>query len=56
MTRKELKDTPRVRAFIDFVIPFIQRDMREREAHIRKLRGGEEAANDTDPGALKSPA
>ncbi len=55
MTRKDLKDTPRVRAFIDFVVPYVQKDIREREAEIRKLRGGD-AANDLEPPSLKSPA
>lgn len=45
VTRRDLKDTPRVRAFIDFLVPFVQQDARKREAFNRSLRAGA-AAND----------
>lgn len=45
VTRKELKDTPRVRAFIDFLVPYVQQDARKREAFNRSLQAGA-AAND----------
>jgi molybdate transport repressor ModE-like protein len=32
VTRRELKDTPRIRAFIDFLAPHIQHDLRTRQA------------------------
>lgn len=38
VTRRELKDTPRIRAFIDFLVPFMQEDVRAREAHNRTVR------------------
>ncbi|HEY2356961.1 MAG TPA: LysR family transcriptional regulator [Phenylobacterium sp.] len=56
--RRELKDTPRVRAFIDFLVPYMQQDAKRREAHNRSLRS-QAAANDAegaDPSSLKSPA
>ncbi|HEX4711088.1 LysR family transcriptional regulator [Phenylobacterium sp.] len=53
VTRRELKDTPRVRAFIDFLVPFIQQDAKRREAFNRSLRA-KVAANDT--GGTEAPA
>lgn len=38
VTRRELKDTPRIRAFIDFLVPHVQADLEAREAHIRGLQ------------------
>lgn len=32
VTRRELKDTPRIRAFIDFLVPFVQQEVKNREA------------------------
>jgi len=55
VTRRELKDTPRIRAFIDFVVPFVQQDARRRETTNRLLRE-EAAANDLAPARLSSPA
>lgn len=58
VTRRELKDTPRVRAFIDFLVPFVQQDARRREAFNRSLRANA-AANDSgagEPPALSSSA
>ena len=43
VTRRELKDTPRVRAFIDFMAPHIQQQMRKVEERGR-LRIAEDAA------------
>jgi DNA-binding transcriptional LysR family regulator len=43
VTRRELKDTPRMRAFIDFIVPYMREDARRREAHSRALRDGETA-------------
>ncbi len=51
VTRRDLKDTPRIRAFIDFIdfiVPFVQRDMKVREARNRSLREAA-AANDGEP-------
>lgn len=48
VTRRQLKDTPRIRAFIDFLAPYVQRQTKDREAHNRALRD-RMAAN--DPGA-----
>ena len=38
VTRRELKDTPRVRAFIDFLVPYVQADQEARGLHIRACR------------------
>jgi len=60
VTRRDLKDTPRVRAFIDFLVPWVQADARRRAAYIRTLKA-RDAANDADgltglSPAFKSPA
>lgn len=38
VTRRELKDTPRIRAFIDFLAPYVQQEMRRRLDSNRRLR------------------
>ncbi|HEY8615497.1 LysR family transcriptional regulator [Phenylobacterium sp.] len=38
VTRKELRDTPRMRAFIDFLVPHFQGQMRQMEAAARAIR------------------
>ena len=38
VTRRELKETPRVRAFIDFIVPFITATVRSYEARARVIR------------------
>ncbi|RAK57178.1 LysR family transcriptional regulator [Phenylobacterium deserti] len=38
VTRRELKDTPRIRAFIDFLVPHMAQEHRRREAHNRLVR------------------
>ncbi len=43
VTRRELKDAPRVRAFIDFMVPHLQQEVRRAEARGR-LRLAEDAA------------
>lgn len=43
VTRRELKDTPRVRAFIDFMAPHLQQELRKTEERGR-LRLAEDAA------------
>ena len=48
LTRRELKDTPRVRALIDFLVPYMQADMRVRLEQGRQLRG-QDATNDARP-------
>ncbi len=58
LTRRELKDTPRVRALIDFLAPYMQADMKVRLERGRQLRE-QNAANDGDPedmSKLSSPA
>jgi DNA-binding transcriptional LysR family regulator len=45
VTRRELKDTPRIRAFIDFLVPHVQQDLKAREERVRKMRE-QRAAND----------
>jgi DNA-binding transcriptional LysR family regulator len=44
VTRRELKDTPRIRAFMDFLVPFMQDDVRAREARNREIQAEAEAA------------
>jgi DNA-binding transcriptional LysR family regulator len=34
VTRRELKDTPRVRAFIDFIVPYLQDRIRRRDVRL----------------------
>jgi DNA-binding transcriptional LysR family regulator len=36
VTRRELKDTPRVRAFIDFMVPYLQQEVRKVEERGRE--------------------
>jgi len=48
LVRRELKDTPRVRALIDFLVPYMQADMKVRLERGRLLRE-REAANDGGP-------
>jgi DNA-binding transcriptional LysR family regulator len=50
ITRRELKDTPRVRALIDFLVPYIQQDLKTRLERGRLMRE-QSAANDGDPNA-----
>jgi DNA-binding transcriptional LysR family regulator len=47
VTRRDLKDTPRIRSFIDFLVPFTQHDMKQRTEAGRKFRETL-AANDAD--------
>jgi DNA-binding transcriptional LysR family regulator len=49
VTRRELKDTPRIRAFIDFLAPYVQQDLKTRAEKVRRMRE-QRAAN--DPAAL----
>ncbi len=51
VTRRELKDTPRVRALIDFLVPYVQDQFRVVEARSRMLR--EQAANAPDGTRLR---
>lgn len=46
LTRRELKDTPRVRAFIDFFVPYLQEMGRIRDERARRLRAEVSAANE----------
>ena len=48
LLRRELKDTPRVRALIDFLVPYMQADMKTRVERGRLMRE-QEAANDGAP-------
>lgn len=41
MTRRELKDTPRVRAFIDFMAPYLQQEIRKVEERGRQRLAAE---------------
>jgi DNA-binding transcriptional LysR family regulator len=50
VTRKELKDTPRIRAFIDFLAPYVQQEMKARAARNRAVR---ERLADNDEGAFE---
>lgn len=45
ITRRELKDTPRMRAFLDFLTPYFQQQVRQMEARAKALR---ERAADND--------
>jgi DNA-binding transcriptional LysR family regulator len=58
VTRRDLKDTPRVRAFIDFLVPFLQQDVKRREAFNRSRMAGGAANDEGEAGApkLSSPA
>ncbi len=58
VVRREVKDLPRIRAFIDFLAPWVQRDAKVRTEHNRKVR---EAAGDGNvangnPADLSPPA
>jgi DNA-binding transcriptional LysR family regulator len=48
VTRRELKDTPRMRAFIDFLVPYVQQEMKSRIARNRIIR----ARMDEEPESL----
>jgi DNA-binding transcriptional LysR family regulator len=37
VVRRDLKDVPRIRVFIDFMAPFVQQDMKERAARNQRL-------------------
>jgi DNA-binding transcriptional LysR family regulator len=50
VTRKELKDTPRIRAFIDFLAPYVQQEMKGRIARNLALR---ERLADNDESAFE---
>jgi Transcriptional regulator len=56
VTRRELKDTPRVRAFIDFFVPYLQEMGRVRAERARRLRRLGEPANDGLPVGLDEAA
>lgn len=43
VTRRELRDTPRVRAFIDFMAPHLQQELRRSDERARRLRAEESA-------------
>ena len=47
LVRRELKDTPRVRALIDFLVPYMQADMKVRLEKGRQMRE-RDAANDPE--------
>jgi hypothetical protein len=47
LLRRELKDTPRVRALIDFLVPYMQADMKVRLEKGRQMRE-RDAANDPE--------
>jgi DNA-binding transcriptional LysR family regulator len=51
VTRRELKDTPRIRAFIDFLAPFVQQELKAREEKVRRMRE-QRAANDPQAATL----
>lgn len=51
VTRRELKDTPRIRAFLDFLVPHVQQDLKAREEGVRKMRE-QRAANDAAAASL----
>jgi len=58
LVRRELKDVPRVRALIDFLVPYMQTDMKARAERGRQLRE-RDAANDgeaQDLSRFSSPA
>lgn len=51
VTRRDLKDTPRVRAFIDFFVPYLQQQTKLQLALGRSLQEGASPANDAaEPG------
>jgi DNA-binding transcriptional LysR family regulator len=55
VTRRELRDTPRMRAFIDFLVPHFQAEMRRMEEIGRAMRE-RNADNDPAPMALDTSA
>ncbi|WP_374574937.1 LysR family transcriptional regulator [Phenylobacterium sp.] len=55
VTRRELKDTPRVRAFIDFIVPYITATVRALEAKGQALREGADGPAAAGPGEVSSP-
>lgn len=48
LVRRELKDQPRVRALIDFLVPYMQADLKVRLERGRQMRE-QQAANDGEP-------
>lgn len=55
VTRREAKDTPRIRAFIDFIVPHVQAELKAREAKNRLIQQRAEAearAGEAMDGAL----
>lgn len=40
VVRRDLKDTPRIRAFLDFLVPFLQAELKGLEAAVRRRREG----------------
>jgi len=46
LTRRELKDAPRVRAFLDFIVPFLQEQSRLQIERGRQMQAQASAAND----------
>ncbi|MCR5878004.1 LysR substrate-binding domain-containing protein [Phenylobacterium sp. J367] len=55
ITRRELRDTPRMRAFIDFLVPHFQAEMKRMEEIARAMRE-RNADNDPTPIALDTSA
>lgn len=55
VTRRELKDTPRVRAFLDFLAPYVQQELKDRAEKVRRMRE-QRAANDAQAGAFDASA
>lgn len=55
VTRREAKDTPRIRAFIDFLVPHMQGELKAREARNRLVRE-RAAANDVEAAATPDAA
>jgi DNA-binding transcriptional LysR family regulator len=51
VVRRELKDTPRIRTFLDFIAPFVQQDMKDREARNLRLREAAERSDAEAPTA-----
>ena len=53
--RREGRDLPRIRAFVDFLVPYVQRDAKARLGNNRRLRQ-QAGDNDEGPVDLSSPA
>jgi DNA-binding transcriptional LysR family regulator len=51
VTRRDLKDTPRVRALIDFLVPYVQQQFRSLEARGQMLR--DQAASELDESPIR---